>query len=63
MSVTELSDRVRQDLTYLSYPPREWTLPRSVDGVPVLDVLIVGGGHSGLGTAFGLKLERIPMSE
>jgi cation diffusion facilitator CzcD-associated flavoprotein CzcO len=25
----------------------------------VLDVLIVGGGQSGLGTAFGLKLERI----
>src|ERR1700730_8482179 len=59
MSVTELSDRVRRELTYLDYPPREWTLPRSRDGVPVLDVLIVGGGQSGLGTAFGLKLERI----
>jgi cation diffusion facilitator CzcD-associated flavoprotein CzcO len=59
MSVTELSNRVRHDLTYLSYPPREWTLPRSQDGVPVMDVLIIGGGHSGLGTAFGLKLERI----
>ena len=34
-------------------------MPRSRDGVPVLDVLIVGGGQSGLGTAFGLKLERI----
>src|SRR6266436_1387255 len=59
MSVTQLSDRVRRELTYLSYPPREWTMPRSRDGVPVLDVLIVGGGQSGLGTAFGLKLERI----
>jgi cation diffusion facilitator CzcD-associated flavoprotein CzcO len=59
MSVTRLSDRVRRELTYLSYPPREWTMPRSRDGVPVLDVLIVGGGQSGLGTAFGLKLERI----
>jgi FAD-dependent urate hydroxylase len=59
MSVTQLSERVRRELTYLSYPPREWTVPRSRDGVPVLDVLIVGGGQSGLGTAFGLKLECI----
>jgi cation diffusion facilitator CzcD-associated flavoprotein CzcO len=59
MRVTQLSDRVRRELTYLGYPPREWTLPRSQDGVRVLDVLIVGGGQSGLGTAFGLKLERI----
>jgi cation diffusion facilitator CzcD-associated flavoprotein CzcO len=59
MSVTQLSDRVRRELTYLGYPPREWTVPRSRDGVPVLDVLIAGGGQSGLGTAFGLKLERI----
>lgn len=59
MSVTQLSDRVRRELTYLSYPPRAWTVPRSRDGVPVLDVLIVGGGQSGLGAAFGLKLERI----
>lgn len=59
MSVTQLSDRVRRELTYLNYPPREWTVPRSRDGVPVLDVLVVGGGQSGLGTAFGLKLERI----
>ncbi len=59
MSVTQLSKRVRHELDYLSYPPRAWTVPRSRDGNPVLDVLIVGGGQSGLGTAFGLKLERI----
>jgi cation diffusion facilitator CzcD-associated flavoprotein CzcO len=59
MSVGRLSDRVRRELTYLSYPSREWTLPRYRDGVRVLDVLIVGGGQGGLATAFGLKLERI----
>jgi len=59
MGVTQLSKRVRHELTYLGYPPRAWTVPRSRDGIPVLDVLIVGGGQSGLGTAFGLKLERI----
>src|SRR5215469_10217884 len=59
MDVTPLSKRVRHELTYLGYPPRAWTVPRGRDGVPALDVLIVGGGQSGLGTAFGLKLERI----
>jgi cation diffusion facilitator CzcD-associated flavoprotein CzcO len=59
MSVVTLSDRVRRELTYLSYPSREWTVPRHRDGARVLDVLIVGGGQGGLATAFGLKLERI----
>src|ERR1700730_3573552 len=59
MSIAQHSKRGRRELTYLGYPPRAWTVPRSRDGVAVLDVLIVGGGQSGLGTAFGLKLERI----
>ena len=32
MSVTRLSERVRRELTYLSYPSREWTVPRHRDG-------------------------------
>ncbi len=59
MSITRLSNRVRRELTYLGYPPRDWTYRHSRDGVPVLDVLIVGGGQSGLAIAFGLKLEKI----
>ncbi|MGJ4946787.1 NAD(P)-binding domain-containing protein [Bradyrhizobium sp. HKCCYLS20291] len=59
MSITELSRRVRRELTYLGYPSREWTCARTLDGVPAVDVLIVGGGQSGLGTAFGLQREQI----
>ncbi|WFU69256.1 NAD(P)/FAD-dependent oxidoreductase [Bradyrhizobium sp. CB2312] len=59
MSVSQLTKRVRRELTYLDYPAREWTVPRFIDGVKVLDVLIVGAGQSGLGIASGLKLERI----
>jgi FAD-dependent urate hydroxylase len=59
MTVARLSDRVRRDLAYLSYPSREWTVPHYRDDRPVLDVLIVGGGQAGLATAFGLKLERV----
>jgi FAD-dependent urate hydroxylase len=59
MTVAKLSERVRRDLTYLSYPSRAWTIKHTHGGAPVLDVLIVGGGQGGLATAFGLKLERV----
>jgi FAD-dependent urate hydroxylase len=59
MTVAKLSERVRRDLAYLTYPSREWTIPRFHDDAPVLDVLIVGGGQAGLATAFALKMERV----
>src|SRR5262249_25023296 len=45
--------------SYLGYLSREWAVPHHQGGTRVLDVLIVGGGQSGLATAFGLKRERI----
>ncbi|MDQ2644221.1 MAG: NAD(P)/FAD-dependent oxidoreductase [Myxococcota bacterium] len=55
-----LAERVRRDLELLSYPEREWLTPRTTrDGQPILDVLIVGAGQSGLSAAFGLMRERI----
>src|SRR5262245_15990644 len=59
MSVARLTDRVRHELTYLSYPSKQWTVPHHRDGARVLDVLIVGGGQSGLAIAFALKRERV----
>jgi len=58
-AVARLTERVHSDLSYLDYPvEREWTLRRP-GGVPVLDVLIIGGGQSGLATGFALKRERV----
>src|SRR5262245_65854268 len=59
MSVRRLSERVRRELSYVSYPSREWTIPRYRDGQRIVDVLIVGAGQSGLAMAFGLKRERV----
>lgn len=49
------SARVRKDLEVLGIGQPTWVTPR--DGI--YDVVIVGGGQSGLGAAFGLIRERI----
>jgi cation diffusion facilitator CzcD-associated flavoprotein CzcO len=55
-----LARRVRRDLEVLGYPRRPWVAPRrTAAGAPILDVVIVGGGQSGLATAFGLLRERV----
>lgn len=59
MTLTELEARVRADLACLDYPARPWVPAQSLDGQPVLDVLIIGAGQGGLSTAFGLLREKI----
>ena len=55
-----LEDQVAQDLAYVDYPSHSWVIPRRhPSGAPVRDVVIVGGGMSGLSVAFMLLRNRI----
>lgn len=60
IGLSELARRVQRDLELLEYPSRPWVEPRSATaGEAVYDVIIVGGGQSGLTAAFGLLRERV----
>ena len=59
MSVDELARQVRAGLEYLNFPRREWVVQKACEGRKAHDVVIVGGGQSGLAAAFGLRLENI----
>ncbi|OXC89910.1 FAD-dependent oxidoreductase, partial [Achromobacter sp. KAs 3-5] len=50
-----LEARLRQDLSWLEIPAKNWVTPRLVDGQQVLDVAIIGGGMAGLAAAASLK--------
>jgi FAD-dependent urate hydroxylase len=55
-----LEARVRDDLDLIAHPRMPWLSPRCApDGSKALDVLIVGGGQSGVAMAFGLKRWRV----
>lgn len=55
MNLAEHEARVAHDLATLNHGAPDWLIPR--DGV--IDVVIVGGGQSGLAAAFALQRERI----
>jgi cation diffusion facilitator CzcD-associated flavoprotein CzcO len=55
-----LRERVRQDLAVIDYPSRPWLPPKmGPDGKPASDVVIVGGGMSGIAIAFALRREKL----
>lgn len=60
IGLAALERRVAHDLEILSYPGKPWVLPAAApSGQPAYDVVIVGAGQGGLGTAFGLKREHV----
>ncbi|MGJ5040181.1 MULTISPECIES: NAD(P)/FAD-dependent oxidoreductase [unclassified Bradyrhizobium] len=55
-----LTAQVRGDLARIAHPSMPWLTPVvGPDGRPARDVLIVGGGQSGLATAFALLRSRV----
>lgn len=59
-NLSELEAQIRHDLEILDYPKRQWVRSRRTsEARDVLDVLVIGGGQSGLAVAFGLMREKI----
>ena len=58
-TLAQLEQAVARDLQLVAHPRQPWLTPRTSDGVPVLDVLIVGAGQSGLATGFALRRDRV----
>lgn len=55
-----LERRVASDLARIAHPRAPWLVPvTGPDGTPAFDVIVVGGGQSGLATAFGLMRSRV----
>jgi len=56
MSLDALAASVRRQLALLDYPAHDW-VPAAPAGV--LDVAIIGGGQTGLATAFALQRQKV----
>jgi cation diffusion facilitator CzcD-associated flavoprotein CzcO len=59
MSLTDLEKRIQHELTFLEFPRRSWMRAYTSPRGHVYDVVIVGGGQSGLAAAYGLFREQV----
>jgi cation diffusion facilitator CzcD-associated flavoprotein CzcO len=51
-----LEQRLRRELALLELPAKPWVPPRDADGATAADVVVIGGGMSGLAAAAALRL-------
>ena len=58
-NLAKLREQARFEMQCLGYPSRKWVAPRMHDGVAVHDVVLVGGGQSGVSIAFKLLREQV----
>lgn len=59
-SLADLERQVEEDLDLLDHPKTPWVQPRQhPSGAPVVDVLIIGAGQSGLALSFALRRENV----
>jgi cation diffusion facilitator CzcD-associated flavoprotein CzcO len=58
-SLSDLEHIIRRDLDLIAHPRLPWLKPRTVAGIPALDVLIVGAGQGGLATGFALLRDKV----
>ena len=54
----QLNERIQQELAWINYGAADWTT-KVAQEEHVYDVIVIGGGQSGLAAAFALKKERI----
>ncbi len=54
-----LAEQARAECALLAYPDRPWVKPVTVNGAACADVLVVGGGQSGLAIAQGLRRDGV----
>lgn len=59
IGLAALEAKLERQLSLTGFGGPDWTRPRSHPDGHVFDVIIVGGGQSGLAAAFGLLRERI----
>lgn len=58
--LASLEARVRSDLARIAHPRMKWLEPRAApDGSDALDVVVVGGGQSGIAIGFGLMRAQV----
>ena len=59
-ALAALTARARDDLARVAHPATPWLEPHiGPDGKPALDVLVAGGGQSGLATAIALLRAQV----